>query len=322
MEPVVIAAVVAVIIYLAVVMLLPKGVLEDKQKHTREALARLAGGQDVAYVPDQSAEKEENSIPHDNVLVKAFLLLPGSSAMLPAITKAGLDKKLDQFILFMLMFFLCMLAIFAQKFGALGLLIAFAVTFIAGWFIVKRKIKKRKNKFLTQFPDALDMIVRSVKSGYPLNAAIGMIAQNMEAPISEEFQQIVDETTYGTPLISSLQRMAKRLDNKDVRFLVVVLTVQQESGGNLSEVVGKLSTIIRKRRMLKLKARALSAEGRLTAWFLGGLPVVVSIAINIMAPGHFDPFFDTTSGQIALAIILCGLLGGMYMIQKIIDIDV
>ena len=103
------------------------------------------------------------------------------------------------------------------------------------------------------FPDVLDMIVRSVKSGFPLNTAIKLIAENMEPPVSTEFQQVSDEVALGRPLNHSLARLAERIPEQDIKFFVVVLNVQQETGGNLAEVIGNLSGIIRKRKHLRMK---------------------------------------------------------------------
>jgi tight adherence protein B len=197
---------------------------------------------------------------------------------------------------------------------------------LLSWFITKkyfrREIRKRNLKFLDMFPEAIDMIVRSVKSGHPLNTALRMIADNLEAPIGPEFRQVVNEISYGRPLVEALRRLGKRIDEQDIHFFVVVLSVQQETGGNLAEILGNLSNVIRGRKRLNQKIRAMTAEGRATAWVLGSLPVVQIGAIQMTSPDYLTPLFTTLQGNIVLVVAISLIVLAMWIVNQMIQIDV
>ena len=166
------------------------------------------------------------------------------------------------------------------------------------------------------------MIVRSVRSGHPLNSAMRMIAENMDNPVKEEFKQVVDEVSYGRSLPEALNRLAQRIDEPDLNFFVVVLSVQQETGGSLAEVLSNLSSIIRKRRQLRLKIRALTSEGRATSYVLGGLPVVEFIALYFVTPAYLDPLFDTIQGNVILGVAAGLILIAMWIVRAMVNIDI
>jgi tight adherence protein B len=166
------------------------------------------------------------------------------------------------------------------------------------------------------------MIVRSVRSGFPLSVALQMLAEQAEEPIRSEFRQVTDEVALGRNLNQALARLSTRLNEPDVRFFVVVLSVQQETGGNLAEIVGNLSMIIRKRKQLRHKIRAMTSEGKATGIILGGLPVLVFIALYFVQPGYLDPFFNDPSGRMMFAGVL-GLLGlCFFVIKQMINVDI
>ena len=124
------------------------------------------------------------------------------------------------------------------------------------------------------------------------------------------------------PDLDALARLAKRVPEYDVSFFVVVLTIQQETGGNLGEVLGKLSHIIRKRQELFLKVRAITSEGRASSWILGALPPCVALAIYVTSPDYLDPMFNTTIGKFGLALAIVMEIAGFYTIRKMADIEV
>lgn len=194
-------------------------------------------------------------------------------------------------------------------------------------YIVPRKILQsiidsRSDKFLNMFPDAIDMIVRSVRSGHPVNASLKMIADNMDPPVSTEFQRVVDEIAYGRSMSEALARMAQRVDESDISFFVVVLSVQQETGGNLAEVLNNLSSIIRKRKQMRLKIRAMTSEGRMTAWMLGVIPIGFSLLIHFMSPGYLNILFEPGIGRWFLCAAICLVLIAMYIVKRMIKVDI
>jgi tight adherence protein B len=196
------------------------------------------------------------------------------------------------------------------------------ITALVGVMLVQNLVKRNRRKFLDAFPEALDSIVRSVRAGYPLNSAIRLIGDDLPAPVGPEFKRVADETAYGWTLYEALARMAERVDEPDVRFFSVVLTVQQESGGNLSEVLSNLSNVIRKRKQLRLKIRALTAEGRATSWILGTLPVFAFVVIIFSVPEHVQPLFDSLTGNLILGAAFGMVIMGMTVVHRIINMEV
>lgn len=204
----------------------------------------------------------------------------------------------------------------------LGFVLALLAVSISFNGYLNYRVEKRNQLFLDNFPDALDMIVRSVKSGHPLLSSLRMITENSEEHIAQEFQQVVDEVSYGAPLSEALHRMADRINLLDINFFVVILSVQQETGGNLSEVLGNLSGIIRKRRQLRLKINAMTAEGRFTSWIFAAIPIVQVIIVKFIAADYINVLFETGPGNILLAIAAGFIIFSIYMSKKLCKIDI
>ena len=322
MEPFLIAVLIGMAVYVLIVAMIPRRLLVDTNKYTRSVLKRL---ENETLVHDAVQEETVNimreQIEKADLLTRVFFTLPGSKFLYPKLLKAGIAGSINKFMLVHIVIGMLVLW-FLRGQGIWAIVAAVAVVYFCAWFYVRRCIKKRSATFLNHFPDALDMIVRSVRSGYPLAGAIRMVAENMSPPISTEFKQVADETAYGSTLVDSLKRLCQRIDEPDIRFFVVVLSVQQEVGGNLAEVLSNLSNIIRKRKHLRLKVKAITSEGRATAWVLGSLPVFVFLVISKMSPQHLTPLFDTAMGNLMLASAIGIVLLGGFIISKMSDVEV
>lgn len=322
MNPILLSLMLGIGIYVLIVALIPKKILAGRN-YTRSMVSRMKQeAQETSVSEDEeSLDSWQEKMEDSNLLSRVFLTLPGSKAMYPKLEKAGISNELDKFLLLcILLMFIIAWALHGQGWVSIPIAV-FAVVVIA-WLYVNRIVRKRNARFLNDFPDALDMIVRSVKSGYPLNAAVRMVAENMEDPVSSEFKQVADETAYGSSLVDALSRLANRIDEPDTHFFVVVLSVQQEVGGNLAEVLSNLSGIIRKRKYLRMKVKAITSEGRATAWVLGLLPVFVFIAIHYMSPKHLEPLFTTDVGHMLSAFAVGIVLLGAVIVSKMCNIEV
>lgn len=237
--------------------------------------------------------------------------------------KAGAGKQITGFLIACGALFFILLLLLSPKIGAIsGFAIALLATILLPRFYLRRKIAKRNEAFINMFPDAVDMIVRSVKSGHPLNTALKMIAENMDPPVSAEFRQLVEEIAYGRSTTEALLRMAQRVDEPDLQFFVVILSVQQETGGNLAEVLSNLSSIIRKRKQLRLKIKAMTSEGRATAYILGGLPFMVFGALHLTNPDYLVPLWTTTVGMIILSVALGLVALAAFIVYNMLQIDI
>lgn len=318
MEPLIVALLVGLGVYIVTVALMPKRMLSKTSEYTQNSLDAL----EESYAPGKSSVSILRERTRDeSLLLRSFLLLPGARSAYAKMIRAGMENSADAFFISMILVLL--LATYLLKsLGIIALPAAALLTVLIGRWYVNRRIEKRNAAFLNIFPDALDMIVRSLRSGYPLNSAVRMVADSMDSPVKEEFKQVADETAYGSALVESLKRLSNRIDEPDIRFFVVVLAVQQDVGGNLAEVLSNLSSIIRKRKHLRLKIKALTSEGVAAAWVLGMLPLFEFIMIRIFSPAHLEPFFTTHLGNMLLAGAIGIVVLGMVIVRKMINIDV
>lgn len=322
MGPVFLAVIVSLLIYLVAVALIPGHVLQGSNKYTRHMLSRLRQ-QNMAWQGggQQASADLAATDPGDNPLVRAFLLMPGMQRVVPYLQRADEWSRLDRFVLAFLLIFLFLLFVSAPL-GIIALPLAAIATTVVGVMYVRGRIASRRRAFLAQFPEALDAIVRSVRAGHPLHTAVTLVGENLPAPMGDEFRRVADEMAYGTSLMEALKRMAERVNESDVRFFTVVLGVQQESGGSLSEVLNNLSIVIRKRKQLREKIKALSSEGRATAMVLFMLPVFIIGIIYMFAPDHFKPLIETTSGNIVAGCVAAIMVSGMVIINRIVNMEV
>jgi tight adherence protein B len=321
MQPIIIAIAVGIASYVGLVALLPRRLRDDSTQYTRELLEKLSQEPNGYDDMDETQSLLRSQARSGGLLVRLFLRLPVSRMLYPRLIKAGMADRLHGLLVRCLIAFLALLYVLS-RFYPWSMPAALIGAFLYGRWSVNRQLARRNNAFLNHFPDALDMIVRSVRSGYPMNSAVRMVADNMQPPVSGEFKQVADEIAYGSTLIEALQRLARRIDEPDVHFFVVVLTVQQDIGGNLSEVLNNLAGIIRRRKHLRLKIRAISSEGRTTAWVLGSMPLVEVALILLVSPGHLSPLFNTPLGNTVLGLTLGAVAMGAFIVSRMVNIKV
>lgn len=188
--------------------------------------------------------------------------------------------------------------------------------------LVSRQRAHRLRQLQVQLPEAADLIARSLRAGHALPSTLQMVADEMPEPISTEFRMVSDEINYGLGLQAAMQRLAERVPLDDLRFLVIAVLIQRESGGNLAELMQNLASLIRERLKLLGQVRSLSAEGRLSGWILFLLPIVMALLISTLNPGYMDSLFDDPAGQVLLGVAcFLMLLGGLWM-RKIVNLRV
>jgi tight adherence protein B len=194
-------------------------------------------------------------------------------------------------------------------FGALGL----------PRFILGKLVKKRQNKFLNEFANSIDIIVRGVKTGLPLNECLNIIAREAPEPICGEFREICDQQRVGVPLQQCFERMMERVPLAEVRFLGIVIAIQQSAGGNLSEALGNLSGVLRDRKTMAAKVQALSAEAKASAAVLGSLPFIVMLLTYISTPEYIALLWQKTYGNFMLLGSAVWMTCGLLMMRKMIN---
>lgn len=204
----------------------------------------------------------------------------------------------------------------------LTLVLAFCLTFAIPMLALNLIAQRRRKRIEQQFPVALDIFVRALRAGHPIAAAIDLLTREMEDPIGSEFGLVGDEVAYGAELTDALSSMAERWDLDDIRMFVVSLSVQNETGGNLAEILQNLSEVIRARASLYMKVRAMSSEGRMTGWMLTILPIVAFVGLFSVNPGFYLSVAQDSMFIMGALVLATMYTMGFLMIRKMIDIKV
>jgi tight adherence protein B len=181
--------------------------------------------------------------------------------------------------------------------------------------------KRHQNAYLDELPNAVEAIVRGVKSGLPLNDSMRLVAKEAKEPIKSEFGRVLDQQQMGKSTTEAIQVLFERMPLPEVNFFVVVITVQQQAGGNLSEALGNLARVLRNRKKMKQKIKAMSSEAKASAGIIGSLPFLVSILVTLTTPSYMLPLFTTSIGQIWLGIAAILMFMGGFMMNRMIQFD-
>jgi len=204
--------------------------------------------------------------------------------------------------------------------GPIGALMGFFIGMfgLPRWFL-GALVSGRQKKFSNQLADGIDVIVRGVKSGLPLNQCLRIIAAESPEPLKSEFQQLCDAQAMGVPLDTSMQRMYDHMPLPEVNFFSIVLVIQQKTGGNLSESLGNLSSVLRARKLMKEKVKALSAEAKASAMIIGSLPIVVMGLVYVTRPAYISVLFTDPQGHLILlgAAVMMSL--GIFIMHKMVN---
>jgi tight adherence protein B len=174
-------------------------------------------------------------------------------------------------------------------------------------FIIGKMIKRRVNKFTNNFPDAIELMVRGLRSGLPITETLGIVAAEVPGPVGIEFRMVADKMKIGRTMEAALQETADRLGTPEFQFFVITLAIQRETGGNLAETLSNLADVLRKRAQMKLKIRAMSSESKASAYIVGSLPFVVFTLVWIINPGYMGGFFTDQR------LMVAGLGGAVWM---------
>ena len=189
-------------------------------------------------------------------------------------------------------------------------------------FWVNSKAKKRLGMIEEQLPDAVELMVRSLRVGHPFSSAISIVANEVPDPLASEFGVIADESAYGREVGEALKDMAERLDMQDLRFLSVAVTIQQQSGGNLAEILAGLAKVIRARFRLFRRVKAITAEAQWSGKFLSAFPLIALIVINVGDPNYYDEVRDHEFFIPACFVVGIMLTINLFVMRVLTDIKV
>jgi tight adherence protein B len=206
-----------------------------------------------------------------------------------------------------------------------GLLPALAIGFAAGcglplWLLSFLK-KRRENRFLEGFPDAVDVIVRGIRAGLPLLDNLKVVAADAGEPLRSEFRTIVETQAIGIPLGEACLKLRERMPVPEANFFGIVIFIQQRAGGNLSEALANLSRVLRDRKKMKAKIKAMSMEAKASATIIGSLPIAVMTLVYITSPNYIELLWTDPTGRVMLACCACWMLIGVMVMRKMINFD-
>jgi tight adherence protein B len=189
-----------------------------------------------------------------------------------------------------------------------------------GW--LRHKRSTRLHRFEEQFPEALDLLSRAIRAGHAFQTAMGMVGDDLAAPVGPEFKKTFDEQNFGLPLRDALNQLAERMPLLDVRFFVTAVLIQRETGGNLSEILDNLAHVVRERFKIQRQVRVHTAHGRFTGYVLLALPAALAIALSFINPDHMQVLFREHMGQMMLLAAMVMQTVGFLWIRQVIKIEV
>jgi len=184
-------------------------------------------------------------------------------------------------------------------------------------------LKNRRTKaFINELPEAIDIIVRGIKSGLPLMDGMRLVAAEAKEPLASEFRGIIETQQLGVPMAEAVQRVNENIPTPETSFFVTVIAIQQSSGGSLSEALSNLGKILRERKKMRMKVKAISSEAKASAGIIGSLPVFVAGVVSVLSPDYIGQLFQSTSGHIVLACAAGMMLTGIAVMRKMINFEI
>jgi tight adherence protein B len=319
--------VMAVLIFVTVLLLLEGAYVmwrahrgpEAKRMHSR--LTALSATHDRT---PQTLLLKERMLSELPLLERRLRSLPRMRSLDRAIVQSGLDWTVSKLLLASAMLFLVTLGILVAVLyqpWLTGLIVAAAAGILPVLYLNYRR-NQRLRKIELQLPDSLDLITRALRAGHAFSSALKMAGEEMPDPAASEFRMVHDEVNFGVSLEQALSHLSERVPLTDLRYFVVAVLVQRESGGNLTEILTNLSTLIRERLRLMARVRVLSSEGRMSAWILGLMPFILAGIINLANPQFMSPLWKDPIGIVIVKNMLVLMAIGALIMRKIIKIRV
>jgi tight adherence protein B len=305
---------------------------QKDERRLRRRLERLQAGPrtahagksaDATLVETVRRNKRDSSIASIDRLMKR--LLPNLGILRQRLARSGWPLKIGDFMLICLGLGAAVAIGLGLAFGlpiwidaCLGVVVGVGLPNV----LLQRRIAGRIKKFTTLLPDALDLIVRGIRSGLPATEALKTIADEIQDPVGTEFRQVTDQMKIGVAMDEAMWAAARRLAIPEFNFLVISLSIQQETGGNLAEILEKLSDMVRRREQMRLKVKAMSSEARASAMIIGSLPFIMGGVISFVNPNYMNTLFTDPRGWVMIGMGLTSLLVGLGVMSKMIKFEI
>jgi tight adherence protein B len=299
---------------------------QDKQMRRRidqVTVPNAATDEPLATTESVRRNTSDSKIASIDRLVKG--LLPNVDRLRSRLERSGWPLKIGDYLLICAGLFLVSSVSLWLLLGfswLINLLAGFTIGFGLPHFVVGRQIAKRAKKFSALLPEALDLIVRGVRSGLPVTETMKTIAEEIGDPVGPEFQNISDQMSIGVSMDEAMWTTAKRLEIAEFNFLVISMSIQKETGGNLAEILENLSNMIRRREQMRLKVKAMSSEARASAMIIGSLPFIMCAIISFINPKYMSTLFVDPRGWIMIAMGLTSLVIGLLVMAKMVRFEI
>jgi tight adherence protein B len=318
---------IALVIFIAAIFTIEMGmyayrtIRNPNRNKIRRRLRSLSSSEYSAGTTDLLKKKRPlSAVPFLNALL---FHIPGIHRLDRVILQADLKSSLGFFVLLSMCLAMAgYLATVILTRNSLFSVLAAIVLGLLPLLYVHFKKRQRMQKFERQLPESLDLIARALKAGNAFTTGMKLAADEFEDPLGTEFHETLDEINFGVSVPDALRHLALRVDCQDLRYFIVSVILQRETGGNLAEVIESIAYIIRERFKLRGKIRILSAEGRLSAIILSIIPFGIILAIHFISPGYHDPLFSVPMGKILAGLSAFLMFLGLWSIKRMINIKV
>ena len=251
--------------------------------------------------------------------------LPDFKRLGNQLEKAGKTITPKQYVLRRLIYMAVIMAIMSLIFKK-SLIVSFLCGLVFGVWLPLKLLRRASNKyskaFLRLFPDALDLIVRGLRSGLPVSESLTLVTQEVPAPVGNVFGNIANTMKLGVSLEKSLQETAKKLDMTEFNFFTTSIILQRETGGNLSEILNNLSEVLRSRYIMSMKIHAMSSEARVSSYIIGALPFIVLGVVMIITPDYMSPLWSDPRGNICAAAAAGMMTFGMWIMKRMTQFEI
>jgi tight adherence protein B len=307
-----------------VVVAFAAGAQQSKQRLKRvtqlSQKADAAAGRSAVNVKRATAD---SSIAAIDYMIKRWM--PNPQKLRSCLLQTGRRISLGQYLLASVMVGLATMStklVFSELPLAAAALGGIATGVALPYRVIRFLGRRRQNKFNVLFPEAIDLIVRGLKSGLPASESIRVVGQEITDPVGVEFREVSDQIKFGKTMTDALWTVAPRIDTAEFRFFIISLSIQQETGGNLAETLENLAAVLRRRKQLKLKIKALSSEAKASAYIIGSLPFIMFGILLMMNYGYASQLYTDPRG---LILVGCGLLSyaiGIAVMAKMVRFDI
>lgn len=295
---------------------------------TRRRLAGMSSGSSTILVKPTHRNSarlndQQSGIKLLDVMVRK--LVPKPAELRARLEKTGLKISIAEYALLTVVI-MGLIGVFTHLFYGVGLLLAIPVGIASGLmfphWIIGYLGKRRVNKFLKNFPEAIELMCRGLRAGLPISESIITVGKDSPEPVGAEFRGVADAVRIGRSIEEGLWDVSKRIDLPDFKFLIIAISIQRETGGNLAETLGGLASTLRKRRQIKLKIKAMSSEARASAWIIGSLPFIMFFLIWLANESYIMSLINDPRGVYMLGAGLTMIASGVGIMAKMVRFEI